>query len=97
MSGEEASIVTKGAVIISATVTFDGSAAPATILSTKSRSVSIPKGKPSLLAINEPIRFSTINLAASRALALESIEMIVRMIWRTVISDVNFVPLRLTG
>jgi hypothetical protein len=57
----------------------------------------MPKGKPSLLAIKEPIRFSTINFAASRALALESIETIVRMIWRTVISDVNFVPLPLIG
>jgi hypothetical protein len=50
----------------------------------------MPKGNPSLLAIKEPIRFSTINRAASFAFAFESMETIVRIIWRIVISAGKF-------
>ncbi len=83
----DASIVVRGAVIISATVTLDGSALLATIFSVRSRSVRIPNGSPSRFAISEPIPRSTIMRAASLTLDLESIDTIVLAIWRTGISE----------
>src|SRR3989304_8451928 len=55
-------------------------------------SVTIPKGNPSLFAIKDPMSLSTISRAASLAFAFKSTETMVRIICRTVISELTTNP-----